>query len=102
MGQQMLKLGGKINPIHVSAKQQLLLTVTTNPSLPSAIRQKYALVTSESVLSATGFGAVLMRNPADSGFHDNLYQLSADFDYVKDGDILSIDSARQHLQVLFR
>src|SRR5947208_2897761 len=98
----MLKLAGKIKPIHISKPQQSLLTVTTNISLHSAIRHKHALVTSQSLPPATGFGAVLMRKGADSGLDGNVYELSADFDYVKDGDILWLDSERESVQVLFR
>jgi His-Xaa-Ser system radical SAM maturase HxsC len=97
----MLKLAGKIKSIQISKPQQSLLTVTTNASLPSALRYKHALITSQAV-PAVGFGAVLKRNGAVGGFDGNAYELSPEFDYVKDGDILSLDSARENLQVLFR
>src|SRR5207249_2645420 len=103
MGEQMLKLGGRVKALRISNHQQSLLTITTNPSLPSAIRDRYALLCSEPVASAAGFGAVLLRAPADVAVgNDDVYLLPEDFSYLQDGDIVSIDPIRQNLQALFR
>lgn len=98
----MLKLAGNIKPVHVATQQKGLLTATTNASLPAAIRQKYALITSQTLSGGTGFGAVLFRNSVGDRVDGNVYEISADFDYLKDGDIVWLDSASEALQVLFR
>src|SRR5205809_4022955 len=100
MGEQMLKLGGRIKALQISNHQPSLLTITTNPSLPSAVRDRYALLCSEPVASAAGFGAVLLRGPADVAVDNDVYGLPEDFNYLKDGDIVSIDPIRQTLQAL--
>ena len=98
----MLKLGGRIKALRISNHHPSLLTLTTNPSLPSAIRDRYALLCSEPVASAAGFGAVLLRGPAGVAVENDVYALPEDFSYLKDGDIVSIDPIRQNLQALFR
>jgi His-Xaa-Ser system radical SAM maturase HxsC len=108
MGQPMLKLGGKIRPLRVSKTQPSLLTITTNASLPSSIRHRYALLSAESVPPAKGYGALLLRaSPGNVGVANDVvandvYELPGDFHYLKDGDIISIDPTRPNLQSLFR
>src|SRR5207249_1470848 len=103
MGKQMLKLRGRIKALRTSNQQPSLLTITTNSFLPPAIRDRYALSCSEPVASAAGFGAVLLRAPADVAVgNEDIYVLPESFSYLKDGDIVSIDPIRQNLQALFR
>jgi His-Xaa-Ser system radical SAM maturase HxsC len=100
----MLKLGGRLKGVRVSAKAPSLLTITTNSSLPLTIRHRYALIPSESpTASVAGYGALLLRKPSING-HDaeDIYELSQDFFYLKDGDIISLEPEAQNLQTLFR
>src|ERR1051326_2718186 len=97
----MLKLAGKIKPLGITGIQQpRFLTITSNSSLPSAIRHKYAVITGDA-RPETGYGAVLFRNSSDTCI-ENGYELPIDFDYLKDGDIVWIDPMRSQLHVLFR
>src|SRR5689334_5731747 len=97
----MLVLHGKIKSLGASKRSESLLTITTNTSLPSAIRHRYALLSSEDVV-AVGYGALLLRGDAKAGGADDVYHLPDDFSYLRNGDIVSIDPIRQILHVLFR
>src|SRR5437870_2419174 len=99
MGQQVLKLAGKTKPLQIVTQQKALLTVTTNACLPAAIRHKYALVTSLPPSVSKGYGALLLRNPVSDALDGNAYEIAADFDYLKDGDIVWLDSSREAIQV---
>ncbi len=102
----MLKLGGNIDLIQQIADiRNGLFTITTDPCLPPAIRNRFALLT-DYPLSIKGYGAQLAGNQARSGDHARarLGRLSPsrDFNYLKNGDIVSIDGARPYLRTLFR
>src|SRR2546430_1857767 len=102
MGKSMLKLGGKIKAFRVSKTEPELLTITSNPSLPRSIRNRYALLSSNPVSLNSGYGAVLTRRPAHLENGSDVYALPDEFYYLKDGDIVFIDPTRQNLQALFR
>jgi len=102
----MLKLSGRIDPIHQRADtQSALLTITTDPFLPLPIRDRFALLTHQPV-DVTGYGVQLIRNGlggSDSPLPDaTIYRLPTHFSYLKSGDIVYIDGPRQFLNTLFR
>lgn len=98
----MLKLSGKIRPIQASNNVPSLLTITTNASLPASVRNRYALVASGTAPVATGFGAILVQGECETTAAGETFEVDAEFDYLKDGDIVSINPIEQRLQTLFR
>ena len=98
----MLKLGGKIRGLRVSKTEPELLTITASPSLPMSIRPRYALLHSNPLPSHSGYGALLLREQADTEADGDVYVVPEDFYYLKDGDIVCIDPIRQNLHTLFR
>lgn len=100
----MLKLSGNIEPINAIGAKSLLLTITTDPCLPEAIRNKYALLTDRPT-DAAGFGAQLARFAdanAELRLENTVYKLPDHFNYLKSGDIVSINGTRHFLHTLFR
>ena len=102
----MLKLSGRIDPIRQREDARTaLLTITTDPSLPVGIRDRFALLTDQP-RDVTGYGAQLVSNslePIESPLPDaTIYQLPNHFNYLKSGDIVYIDASRQFLNTLFR
>ena len=102
----MLKLSGRIDLIQERADMQsTLLTITTDPSLPSPIRPRFALLTDHPV-ALSGYGAQLISNVLEGGettlADTATYRLPAHFNYLKGGDIVYIDGPRQFLNTLYR
>jgi His-Xaa-Ser system radical SAM maturase HxsC len=103
----MLKLSGRIDPIHQRADtQSALLTITTDPFLPLPIRERFALLTDRPV-DVTGYGTQLISDgfaePRGFPVPDSaIYRLPLHFNYLKSGDIVYIDGPRHFLNTLFR
>jgi His-Xaa-Ser system radical SAM maturase HxsC len=100
----MLKLSGPIEPLTPPKDGAgALFTITTDPSLPVAIRNRFALL-ADGPVDRTGYAAQLVRStgpgvwPRDS----RLYRLPEHFAYLASGDIVFLDSARGFLHTLFR
>lgn len=102
----MLKLSGRIDSVQQRAvAESALLTVTSDPSLPLAIRERFALLADHPVEIA-GYGCQLVSDGverSESILPDaSIYRLPAHFNYLKSGDIVYVDGARQFLNTLFR
>jgi His-Xaa-Ser system radical SAM maturase HxsC len=103
----MLKLGGNIDPLTRPAKAaEGLFTITTDPFLPTSIRDRFALL-AEHPMDGSGYGVQLVscdrRHCAENGFLKTMtYHLPFEFSYLKNGDIIFIDGKRHFLRTLFR
>src|SRR5690348_14497566 len=102
----MLKLSGYIDPIQQRADAQTsLLTVTTDPFLPGAIRERFALL-SDQPRDGLGYGIQLVTNGWESIdpslAEATIYRLPDHFNYLRTGDIVYIDPSRHFLNTVFR
>jgi len=96
----MIHLNGKIEPLSNSASGLSgLFPLTTNDSLPQAIRKKYALISETS--KGEGFGAVLRKNTRIIG-NAATFTLAEELHHLDDQDIVAIDNAGSKLRVLYR
>jgi His-Xaa-Ser system radical SAM maturase HxsC len=102
----MLKLSGNIDPIKRAGVSDGLFTITTDPSLPASVRNRFALL-SQRPIDVAGYGVQLVNGegqkdrthfPAES----TVYRLPNHFNYLKSGDIVFINSKRDFLHALFR
>lgn len=102
----MLKLSGNIDPIKRAGASDGLFTITTDPSLPASVRNRFALL-SQRPIDVAGYGVQLVNGdgqkdgtnfPAES----TVYRLPNHFNYLKNGDIVFINSKRDFLHALFR
>ena len=102
----MLKLSGNIDPIKRAGVCDDLFTITTDPSLPASVRNRFALL-SQRPIDVAGYGVQLVNGdgqkdgtnfPAES----TVYRLPNHFNYLKNGDIVFINSKRDFLHALFR
>ena len=101
----MLKLSGRIDPIHQRADtQSALLTITTDPFLPLPMRERFALLTDRPV-DVAGYGSQLISDGlerSESPLPDAaIYRLPTHFNYLKSGDIVYLDGPRHFLNTLF-
>ena len=103
----MLKLSGSIDPITKQAgASDDLFTVTTDPFLPAPIRNRFALLGQHPV-EVAGYGVQLVNG---AGLEDGtsltpestIYRLPNHFNYLKNGDIVFINSKKDFLHTLFR
>ncbi len=103
----MLKLGGNIDPLTQAGEYgDALFTITADPFLPKSIRNRFALLTEDS-LDAPGYGVQLVTNNGgkdDEAPRPNvrIYRLPVHFNYLRPGDIVFIDNKRHFLRTLFR
>jgi His-Xaa-Ser system radical SAM maturase HxsC len=98
-----LKLGGRVEFVHARTREPYLVTVTKRPDLPRSVRAKYALIANGQDIT-DGFRTVFIKaaeRPNDWGSSDVL-RLSADFDYVGEGDVIRVSPDKDRVDVLFR
>jgi His-Xaa-Ser system radical SAM maturase HxsC len=80
--------------------------VTCDPDIPSAERRRHALrvaSTSQASVASDHFAAVLLAPGLTVDDVNHLcVALPPDLDYVSEGDVIRIDPARQHVDVLYR
>jgi len=83
-----------------------LFTITTDPSLPASVRNRFALLSLRPI-DVAGYGVQLVNGdgqkdgtnvPAES----TVYRLPNHFNYLKSGDIVFINSKRDFLHTLFQ
>ena len=95
----MLKLNSKVEVLNLKIDNSSLFKLTSDDSLPMVIRKKYALLGDK---TQPGFGAYLVKefNNGNSNL-ENIIKISDDFSYLRDGDIIRLDSS-SHLNCIFR
>jgi len=99
----MLKLHANLPVLNAVTKDSYLVTVTTNSNLPSALKKKKALLVQPNQ-DAKGYKAILVKERADQVFdvESDVFQVSDDFSYLDDGDIIRLDSSSGSMRCLYR
>lgn len=101
----MLKLYGTWKVANAVSSEPYLITVTENPNTPRPLKQQRALLTSSVELGA-GFKAVLQRPPPTGApalpANADVFLLSDDYDYLKEGDIIRVDSRSGRMRCVYR
>jgi His-Xaa-Ser system radical SAM maturase HxsC len=98
----MLKLHGRLPVLSASGTEPYLITVTRNTALPAVLRNRHAILATDSKLPE-GFRAVLTGEPAaqyPSG--SDVFQLGAEYEYLSEGDIVRLDPVRGYFRSEFR
>lgn len=111
----MLKLRGKVEVINPSNQNPIMLSITTMVDMPPSMRARYALLVKNEDLNRAQkqgqpFAATLLSVDDDKveqaltkyGTAPDVYLLSADYDYLADGDIVRLSPYEQSLSSLFR
>jgi His-Xaa-Ser system radical SAM maturase HxsC len=99
----MLKLHGNLPVLNSVTKDSYLVTVTTNENLPSVIKKNRALLAHPS-RNPRGFKALLTREPGRKDFDpaSDIFHVSDDYDYLKEGDIIRLDPSSGSMRSLYR
>jgi len=99
----MLKLHGTLPVLKSTTGGSYLVTVTRNAFLAASSRSTRALLI-EANQNPNGYKAVLARqNSIDVGkCQGDVFQISADYNYLDEGDILRLDSASGAMRCLYR
>jgi His-Xaa-Ser system radical SAM maturase HxsC len=99
----MLKLSGQVNVVRATGDRPYLVTVTRKVDLPLPLRTRYALLLDEGT-PTEGFRTILLRGSATraKGAEGDLVKLSADFDYLDEGDIIRLNPTRATIRTLYR
>src|SRR5882762_5548978 len=99
----MLKLYGRLAVLNAVSNESYLVTVTKNADLPLILRKSRALLT-ESCESPKGFKALLTKGEIQLArdMDSDVFQISDDYDYLHEGDILRLDPATGSMRSLYR
>lgn len=98
----MLKLGGPLPVLNRSIGHAYLATVTTNLRLPVEQRSRYAVLT-DGNQHPSGFRAILHKGrPTTIDKDADCFQLSAEYAYLEDGDIVRLDPNAGLMRCLYR
>ena len=99
----MLKLYGRLAVLNSVNNESYLSTVTKNADLPLVLRKTRALLT-ESCEPEKGFKALLTKREIQSTFDvdSDVFQISDDYDYLNEGDIIRLDPATGSMRSLYR
>lgn len=82
--------------------EPFLARVSTNPDLPFETRASELFLANEASPLPEGFRGYLVRSPLNPGEQEDVYQLSEEFWYLADGDIVRIEPERRAMAVLYR
>lgn len=101
----MIALGGHLVEARQNgAADQIVVGLTDNPSLPTALRPKYGLILEDGQQPAPGFAVCLAKTltaelgPAESGY----VELPPTLSYLAAGDIVRVDFKTKKLRTLYR
>ena len=98
----MLKLQGKLAVLQGSNSERYLVTLTKNPNLPALIRRQRALLSD----TATTQGYKSILTCSEGNVFDcpdtDVFQKTADFNYLDEGDIVSLDPRSGSVRCLYR
>ena len=99
----MLKLHGNLPVLNAVAKDSYLVTVTTNENLPSVIKRNRALLVQPNQ-DPRGFKALLTKEQGSKVVDSasDIFHVSDDYDYLKDGDIIRLDPSSGSIRSLYR
>jgi len=78
---------------------ELILKITSNYNLPRALRNKFALLVSIDEALPAGFPIGITRKNLSQ---NNIIKLSADLEYLNDGDIIKVNTKANHIRVIYR
>jgi His-Xaa-Ser system radical SAM maturase HxsC len=105
----MLKLATReIAPIGEFTREQIILRLTTNPALPSALRSKQGLLVKEHLRTLpAGFRVYFILHGqrafvGDFGNAKDVFVLPDDQNYLGDGDVIRFDPSTTSLRCLYR
>lgn len=99
----MLKLHGQLPILHAATRAPYLVTVTKNARIPPDLKQARALLMQPG-MDPTGFKTILTRGGerrAESPESD-VFELSGDYEYLDEGDILRVDPSSGSMRCLYR
>lgn len=99
----MLKLHGQLPIVHASTRTPYLVMVTKNAQLPTHLKQVCALLMPPGS-DPTGFKTILTKGGAKRGGspENDVFELSDDYEYLDEGDILRVDPAPGSMRCLYR
>ncbi len=100
----MLKLHGKLPIVKRSTRPPYLVTLTKNDQLASPLRESSALLFQKG-LDASRFKTILLLDqvqPATSLGDQDMFQLSREYAYLDEGDILRVDPSSGSIRCLYR
>ncbi|MBI4001326.1 MAG: His-Xaa-Ser system radical SAM maturase HxsC [Nitrospira defluvii] len=99
----MLKLQGQLPIVHASTRAPYLVMVTKNAQLPTHLKQVRALLMLPG-LDPTGFKTVLAKGKEQSvgSLGSDVFEVSDDYEYLDEGDILRVDPASGSMRCLYR
>ena len=99
----MLKLHGQLPIVHAAARAPYLVTVTKNAKLPTDLKQARALLMQPGG-DPTGFKTILTKVGANrvGSSENDVFELSDDYEYLDEGDILRVDPASGSMRCLYR
>jgi His-Xaa-Ser system radical SAM maturase HxsC len=99
----MLKLHGKLPVLNAATRDSYLISVTKSANLPQVLRSRRALI-QHAAEEGAGYKAILTKELQKQEFWTNsdAFQISDDYDYLDEGDIIRIDSASGSFRCLYR
>lgn len=99
----MLKLHGNLPMLNAATRNPYLVTITKRDQLQPELKRSHALLV-ESGLDPTDFRTLLVRGPSkpDSYQDADVFELSPDYDYLGEGDILRVDPGSGSMRCLYR
>ena len=99
----MLKLHGRLPVLNCATREPYLVTVTKSPALPASQKSTRALLLEENE-NPTGYRAVLTKGTAilAEECQSDVFQLSDEYNYLNEGDILRLHPASGAMRCLYR
>ena len=99
----MLKLAGAVDVVRARSGAPYLVTVTKRADLPAPLRPKHALIARGEEPGA-GFRAILTKADGVSDIcgDSDIFHVSADFDYLDEGDVIRVTPQEGRIYSLFR
>lgn len=99
----MLKLFGNLPIVNAATRVPYLVTVTRRDHLQPELKRRHALLL-EPGLDPTGFRTLLVRGSSQQGgdLDTDIFELSPEYDYLDEGDILRVDPGNGSMRCLYR
>jgi len=99
----MLKLHGNLPVLNSTTKDAYLITVTTNTNLPPVLKKNRALLMQPNQ-DPKGYKAVLTKEKGSTDFDadSDVFQISDDYNYLNEGDIVRLDPSSGSMRSLYR
>ena len=99
----MMKLYGRLPILNAVHDQAYLVTVTKNAALPPVLRKSRAFLTGFDK-PPQGFKAILTKEASlgDCDAGSDVFQISEEYHYLDEGDILSLNPTSGAMRALYR